>query len=209
MELRKIKKSLFGFNKDGVIEYIAELNRRCAEKVEEVTRDKAEAVAVLARKNEELNAKAARLESELGELKEVLCQKDAHIEDLRRENNALRERAERHRAAERETAEILNQARAYVQSAKEKAEREQKTDVQAEKDKVRQGESVGAADAKKSTEKAQAPQDGVGRLGAIKGMVGTALKYARGGRDTAEARPSARNSQQNAESERKDEAKHD
>lgn len=86
MELKDIKKSFFGFNKNSVMEYIAELNHICAETTESLRNEKSE----LSQTNEKLNSRISALETEIDVLKEQLLESKNKIEHLNHENAVLR-----------------------------------------------------------------------------------------------------------------------
>ncbi len=90
MELKNLRTALFGFNKNDVCEYIAELNHIYEQKEEQKNKDKREAMKELNRKNEELNDCSSRLNQENTELKRVndelrkkLALADADMESMK------------------------------------------------------------------------------------------------------------------------------
>lgn len=69
MELKNLRTALFGFNKNDVCRYIAQLNGIYEQRETQKTREQQEAMELLNRKNEELNDYASRLNQEVTELK--------------------------------------------------------------------------------------------------------------------------------------------
>lgn len=124
MELKNIKKSFFGFNKNSVMEYISDLNRACAEKAESLRLEKTEALSELNRTNEELNNKISAFEIEIDALKKQLLEAENEINRLNGENEHLKNDVNTKKAVESEVAEILTEARNFAQSVNEKTIRE-------------------------------------------------------------------------------------
>lgn len=121
MEFKDIKKGLFGFNKNNVIEYIAELNRICAEKTEALRHEKVIAVSELEQKNSELNVKLAEIETELVSLRNQIAEKESALSELSNENEQLKAEADKHKANTDELADILNDVKAYISLASKTA----------------------------------------------------------------------------------------
>lgn len=166
MELHEIKKSLFGFKKDSVFEYIAELNRACADKTEEVRREKAAALAELSRTNTELNDRLVSLELERDALKKQLAERERTLDGLRCENEQLKSDTDTRQTVEKEVAEILTEARSFAQTIREKTVREDEA-VRLENRKARDAEARRLAEYRQSVSDVKALLDSV--LNAAKG----------------------------------------
>lgn len=120
MELKDIKKSFFGFNKNSVMNYISELNHICAEKTESLQIEKNTALSELSQTNEKLNSKISSLEVEIDALKKELLKSENEIECLKHENEQIKNDFDTKKAVESEVAEILTEARNFAQSMREK-----------------------------------------------------------------------------------------
>lgn len=127
MELKDIKKGLFGYNKNSVIEYVSELNHSCAEKVEEVRREKTEALFGLGKTNKELNDKIVCLEAETDALKKQLAEKEKVIIEFSDEIEQYKNNTEARKMLEKEVADILNDAHEFAKLMREKTIRENET----------------------------------------------------------------------------------
>lgn len=121
MELKDLKRSLFGFNRSSVFEYIAELNRLCSVKVDEAKREKNTQLAELAQKNEELNNRLTAIETDNDALKKQISEAEALIAELKAQNESIKNDFEAKQKVETEVAEILSEARAFAVTLKEKA----------------------------------------------------------------------------------------
>lgn len=124
MELKNIKRGLFGFKASGVLEYVSELNRICSEKVEEERREKQTSLDTLNQKNEELNNRLSGLESENDKLKKQLAEQEEKLAELSAQNEELKSNTNAQKAVEAEVADILTDARHFAQSLREKAMKE-------------------------------------------------------------------------------------
>lgn len=117
MEIKELKSSLFGFKKNTVYEYIANLNKTCSDKVEKVKAEKKAAVSELSKKNEDLNEKNAVLENQISVLNREISEKDKLIA-------TLKEDTDERKIAEREVADILLEAKKFGETLRQKANEE-------------------------------------------------------------------------------------
>lgn len=102
MQLKEMKTSLFGFNKNDVYEYISQLNSVCERKVQQAKEEQRESINTLNRKNEELNDSIS-----------ALSQKNA---DLKREADCLRENADKANAKAEELRQRVDEIRFLLAS---------------------------------------------------------------------------------------------
>lgn len=121
MELKELKKGLFGFSKSSVYEYISSLNKACADKVDEVKREKLYSLSSLSRTNEELNEKLACLENENAMLKKQLEEKELSLAELSEKCVQTTELPAEKKTVEAEVCDILTEAKQFAQHLKDKA----------------------------------------------------------------------------------------
>lgn len=117
MEIKELKTSLFGFNKNTVYEYITDLNKTCSDKVEKVKAENKAAVGELSKKNEELNEKNAVLENQISILKREISEKDKLIEKLKADEDERK-------IAEEGVADVLLEAKKFGEVLRQKANEE-------------------------------------------------------------------------------------
>lgn len=98
MQLKDLKTSLFGFNKNDVCEYISQLNAEYEQKQEQIKKEQSNTLAELNQKNEELNNTVSSLSQENTELireKESLQKRvsafDGEIEKFKEQITQMRE----------------------------------------------------------------------------------------------------------------------
>lgn len=123
MELKKLKKSFFGFEKNSVFEYISELNRICSEKVDNEREESRALLDGLNQKNAELSDKLICLETENSELKKQLREKEEFIANLTAQIEN-RKNAPDEKSVEAEVADILTEAKRFAKTLREKAVKE-------------------------------------------------------------------------------------
>ncbi len=172
MDLKEIKSSIFGFNKNNVYEYISELNRICSEKVEEARKEKNSSLSSLTRKNEELNNKLVCMESEIDMLKKQLLEKEELIAQLSDGSDISRKNIEIGSNDESAALDIIKDAREFAKQLREKAVKENEA-FRAENQRNNEAEKRKLAEYKRS-------------IAEIKASVNAVLSEAKNGLEKAE-----------------------
>ena len=93
MELKDLRSGMFGFKKDDVCEYIAELNSTFSKQLADQQAESKELLARLSDKNEELHTEIAKLETYIDGLKHAAEEKDKEIQKLKSEIDTLQKQS--------------------------------------------------------------------------------------------------------------------
>ena len=117
MELKDLRTSLFGFNKNDVCEYISQLNYIYEQKEAQKIKEQKEILEELNKKNEELNDYNSRLNQENTDLKRINDELQKKFELSDKRSSELENQIEEIRKA---TVSVLEEVKEQLNSAEKR-----------------------------------------------------------------------------------------